>query len=77
MTLPGEAAAEPQCFYVPANMVRARDFCRSRPASVDTMNDEVTSMPVVSFQCENNSEDYLISPILTFLSKLLHAKRLA
>lgn len=63
MPLPGEKAAEPQCFYVPANMVRPRDFCRSQPASADTMNDEITSMPVVSFQCECNSKDYLNYPI--------------
>lgn len=54
MPLPGEKAAEPQCFYVPANMVRPTEFCRSRPASVDTMNDEITSLPVVSFLCAKN-----------------------
>lgn len=65
MPLPGEQAAEPQCFYVPANMVRPRDFSRSRPASVDTMNDEITSMPVVSFQSEINTKvKFILYPLI-------------
>lgn len=57
--LPGETAAEPQCFYVPANMVRPRDFRRTRPASVNK-NDDVTTPPVVSLKPKVQTDAFII-----------------
>lgn len=47
MPLPGETTTESHFFYVPADMVRPREFHRSRPVSVDS--DELTTH-VVSLQ---------------------------
>lgn len=59
LPLPGETATEAHCFYVPANMVRPRDYRKNRPDSVNSI-DDIASQPFVSLKHKNFSQLHII-----------------